>query len=259
MPDRLSTALETYLEQTRATVAWLAELTEAQFARPSVLAPWDVRLLVGHLLLMRDGLARVLGTRSAAAPLPAGRFVAGYEPATEKIAAATRRAADESTGAELVPRLGVEDDLRAAAAGVGERTVLDGPRGPVTALDWVTTRIVEAVVHADDLSRSIPERDPVPLPRPALAAAVRTLAEILAAEAPGRSVEVRIPPYVAVQAIAGPRHTRGTPPNVVEVQPPVAWLRLATGRLSFADAVRDGRVRASGTRADLSGYLPVLR
>ena len=121
----------------------------------------------------------------------------------------------------------------------------------------MTTRVIELVVHCDDLSRSLPDREPVPLRRPALALAVRTLAELLPAQAPGRSVELRVPPFVAVQAIAGPRHTRGTPPNVVEVDP-VAWLRLAAGRLGFAEAVATGRVRASGTRADLSAHLPLL-
>ena len=117
--------------------------------------------------------------------------------------------------------------------------------------------VVALVVHADDLSRSLPGRGPVELVRPALAAAVRTLAELLAERAPGRSVEVRVPPFVAVQAIEGPRHTRGTPPNVVETDP-LTWLRLATGRDEFAGAVRAGRVRASGTRADLTAYLPLL-
>jgi hypothetical protein len=97
----------------------------------------------------------------------------------------------------------------------------------------------------------------VPLLRPALATTVRTLAEILAAQAPGRSVEVRVPPFVAVQAVAGPRHTRGTPPNVVETDP-VTWLRVATGRTPFADAVANGAIRASGNRSDLTEHLPVL-
>ena len=97
----------------------------------------------------------------------------------------------------------------------------------------------------------------MPLVRPALASAVRTLAEILAARAPGRSVEVRVPPFVAVQVVAGPRHTRGTPPNVVETDP-VTWLRLASGRVRFDDAVADGSVSASGQRADLASVLPVL-
>jgi hypothetical protein len=85
----------------------------------------------------------------------------------------------------------------------------------------------------------------------------RTLARMLAGQAPGRSVEVRVPPYVAVQCVAGPRHTRGTPPNVVETDP-VTWLELATGRLSWSEARRVGRISASGERADLSAYLPVL-
>jgi hypothetical protein len=121
----------------------------------------------------------------------------------------------------------------------------------------LTTRLIEIVVHCDDLSRSLPEREPVPLVRPALAAAVRTLADILVARAPGRSVELRVPPFVAVQVIAGPPHKRGTPPNVVETDP-VTWLRLATGRIAWPAAVADGIVRASGTRADLSEYLPLL-
>jgi hypothetical protein len=86
--------------------------------------------------------------------------------------------------------------------------------------------------------------------------AVRALLAELSERAPGRSVEVRVPPYAAVQVIAGPRHTRGTPPNVVETDP-VTWVLLATGRLDWAVAVSDGRVRASGVRADLSGLLPL--
>jgi hypothetical protein len=90
---------------------------------------------------------------------------------------------------------------------------------------------------------------------PPLRDLVRETARAFAAEHPGRSVEVRVPPYVAVQCVAGPRHTRGTPPNVVETDP-VTWLRLYGGRLAWADAVRDGLVRASGERSDLSGLLP---
>jgi hypothetical protein len=89
-----------------------------------------------------------------------------------------------------------------------------------------------------------------------LAAAVRFTLEELAALAPGNSVEVRVPPYAAVQCLAGPRHTRGTPPNVVETSAEV-WLELAVGRLTWSDAVRSGRVQASGLRADLSGVLPL--
>lgn len=76
--------------------------------------------------------------------------------------------------------------------------------------------------------------------------------------APGRSVEVRVPPYGAVQCVAGPRHTRGTPPNVVETDPET-FLFLSVGAVSFAEAVAAGRVRASGVRADLTSYLPLVQ
>lgn len=90
----------------------------------------------------------------------------------------------------------------------------------------------------------------------ALAAAVRALLRALAVAAPGRSVEVRVPPYGAVQCVPGPRHTRGTPPNVVETDP-ATWVAVATGRLGWDSAVAAGRLRLSGGRADLSRYLPV--
>jgi putative sterol carrier protein len=69
-------------------------------------------------------------------------------------------------------------------------------------------------------------------------------------------VEVRVPPHVAVQCIEGPRHTRGTPPNVVETDA-ATWLRLVAGLVTWADAVAAGKVTASGNRADLGPYLPL--
>jgi hypothetical protein len=93
--------------------------------------------------------------------------------------------------------------------------------------------------------------------RAALRDVVRALLARLRERAPGRSVEVRVPPFGAVQCVAGPRHTRGTPPNVVETDPET-FLLLAVGALSFADAVAAGRVSASGIRADLSALLPLV-
>ena len=92
--------------------------------------------------------------------------------------------------------------------------------------------------------------------RQELATAVRYLLEELVERAPGRSVEVRIPPYAAAQVIEGPRHTRGTPTNVVETDPQT-WLELGTGRTTWAEATATGAVRASGQRADLTAYLPL--
>jgi hypothetical protein len=93
-------------------------------------------------------------------------------------------------------------------------------------------------------------------PQAALRVAARHLLQLLEAAAPGRSVEMRVPPVAAVQCVAGPRHTRGTPPNVIETDP-LTWFRLATGRLGWAEAVDSGALRASGARADLSAYLPL--
>jgi len=87
--------------------------------------------------------------------------------------------------------------------------------------------------------------------------AVRTLLTTLRRVAPGRSVEVRVPPYGAIQCVEGPTHTRGTPPNVVECDA-VTFVLLATGRLEWGTAVAAGRVRASGIRADLTPYLPLI-
>jgi hypothetical protein len=94
--------------------------------------------------------------------------------------------------------------------------------------------------------------------RETLALAVRYLLQLLAESAPGNTVEVRVPPFGAVQAIEGPRHTRGTPPNVIEMDA-TTWLQLATGSREWSSAVADGTVAASGSRADLTGQLPILR
>jgi hypothetical protein len=93
--------------------------------------------------------------------------------------------------------------------------------------------------------------------RAVLRAAVKESLAALAELAPGRSVEVRVPPFGAVQCVPGPRHTRGTPPNTVEADART-WLALATGRLNWAEAVRTGRLSASGSRAgEIAALLPL--
>lgn len=93
--------------------------------------------------------------------------------------------------------------------------------------------------------------------RVALRAAVSFSLGLLAERAPGRAVEVRIPPFAAIQCVPGPRHTRGTPPNVVETDA-LTWLDLAMGRLDWPAALASGQLRASGQRADLAAYLPLI-
>lgn len=92
--------------------------------------------------------------------------------------------------------------------------------------------------------------------RPTTALAVRYLLQVLDDAAPGNTLEVRVPPFGAVQVVEGPRHTRGTPPNVIETDA-ATWLLLATGGLSWSDAVAAHRASASGQRADLAPYLPL--
>lgn len=94
--------------------------------------------------------------------------------------------------------------------------------------------------------------------RPYVATAVRYLLEELAERAPGNTVEVRVPPFGATQCVPGPRHTRGTPPNVIETDA-ATWIALATGKVAWEDALGDARVVASGSRADLNGLLPLVR
>lgn len=90
-----------------------------------------------------------------------------------------------------------------------------------------------------------------------VATAVRYLLQLLAVKAPGGTVEVRVPPHGAVQCVEGTDHTRGTPPNVVEMDA-ATWLALATGTLLWPDALAAARVSASGQRADLTDLLPIV-
>ncbi|SJN45190.1 hypothetical protein FM104_13870 [Microbacterium esteraromaticum] len=115
---------------------------------------------------------------------------------------------------------------------------------PARRIDVAHGRVALAAVAAGDAAR------------PQLAMAVRYLLQLIDEKAPGNSVEVRVPPFGAVQVVQGPRHTRGTPPNVVEMDA-TTWIALATGEQIWADAVAAGLISASGTRADLSDLLPL--
>ncbi|GAA3255333.1 sterol carrier family protein [Nonomuraea helvata] len=145
----------------------------------------------------------------------------------------------------MPPRKPDLEKLRSALD--GQLVALDEPPydGPASTLP---DALVAAVLAAYDRGVQ-PERD-------AARQAVRHLLDRLVTAAPGRTVEVRVPPYAAVQAVEGPRHTRGTPPNVVEMDGRT-WIRLALGRLTWAEAMAEGLVSASGARADLSAHLPL--
>ena len=119
-------------------------------------------------------------------------------------------------------------------------------------IDIVDGRKALDAVRAAEAAGAKPQRTD-------LATAVRYLLQLLDEKAPGNSVEVRVPPFVAVQCIEGLRHTRGTPPNVVETEPRT-WLLLATGLLGYDDAVASGKLDASGSRAvEIAHWLPLMR
>jgi len=253
---------EALVEQSRTVLAWLGSLPEADFVRPTVLPEWDVRHLTGHLVVVHAGFLAALGRPSRSAPVPVHELVRRYRRDAEEINAMAGEATGDSTGPELVSQLAaaIEELAERLLGSEALPPVLETPRGPGALTDFVATRVVDVVVHADDLSRSLPDRPPVPLQRRALSVCSRTLATILAGQHPGRSIEVRIPPFAAVQCgigDPGPTHTRGTPPNVVETDA-VTFLRMATGRTTWDESVMTGRVAASGLRADLSGALPLL-
>jgi uncharacterized protein (TIGR03083 family) len=246
-----------YLAQLDGLLSWLEVRTDEEFALASVLPGWDVRMLVGHVAMIHQGLTGRLVDQTLEKAIAVADYVRQYGPSRDAIARRTEVVAGDHRPDELIEMIRAEPSLADALTGLTPRSVIVGGRGPITVEDWIATRLLDLVVHTDDLSRSLPSIEPAPITREASAAVTRMLAEILAAQSPGRSVELRVPPFVAVQAIEGPRHTRGTPPNTVETDP-LTWLRLATGRTGWTGSVASGAVRASGTRADLSAYLPVL-
>ena len=184
--------------------------------------------------------------RGPAANGPAGKGAAGNEPARNEPA---RKGAARRAPARRAPaRERATERLRGAVD--EQRAALGEPAwaGPSEAAP-LGREVVRAVLAAMDAGL-VPAKE-------ALRGAVTFLLSALADRAPGKAVEVRVPPYAAVQCIEGPRHTRGTPPNVVETDP-VTWITLAAGRAGWAQAVASGKVRASGPRADLSAWLPLL-
>jgi uncharacterized protein (TIGR03083 family) len=256
---RLGDLQTAYGAQQAALVEWLTVLPEAAWGCPSRLAGWTVRDLAFHATDMTAVVVRAV----AAGPVPeAPLTIAGYTaiwPAVaEEIAARDRESAqDRDAAAVLANAADARADLFDSLAGAVDDPVIAGRRGPLRLTDLMTTRVNELVVHSLDLSASVPDVPPVGIDSGALAISCRMLTGILAERVPGRTVEVRVPPYAAIQCVGGPRHTRGTPANVVEAQP-VIWVELATGRLGWAAARRDGLLSASGERADISEYLPVL-
>ena len=217
----------------------------ADQAAPTRCAGWTVADLDRHLGIVTARLGQLVAGAVAGRP---DADVAGWAAALPGLAGRIDADAHDPAAPTLAVAVKLVRPVLHAADPAHVVTQLTGTH---TVFDAALFRLIESVVHGLDLPQPL-----VPNNR-ALAYVVRALAEILVARAPGRSVEVRVPPHVAVQCVEGPRHTRGTPPNVVECDP-VAFVELCAGRVRWADAVADGRVRASGERADLQAWLPLL-
>ncbi|MER7045137.1 maleylpyruvate isomerase family mycothiol-dependent enzyme [Streptomyces jumonjinensis] len=229
-------------------------LTPEQLALPTRLGEWTVRDLSAHLSMVLGMLLRHLDR-----PAPREAEIALLDwpfstaDAATAVDEATRGLAAEADPGELFARVAERIGPELAKT-PGDRPV-PTRSGPLRLDDFMVTRCVELIVHTDDLNDATGLD--IPYDRQALAACTRMLADALAVKAPGGAVEVRIPPYAVVQCVEGPRHTRGTPPNVVETDP-LTWIRLATGRTGWAEALDAAKVSASGERADLAPLLPIL-
>ncbi|MDX3801530.1 maleylpyruvate isomerase family mycothiol-dependent enzyme [Streptomyces sp. AK04-3B] len=252
-PVRTRSAVTAQFANVRRAVG---SLTPEQLALPTRLPGWTVRELAAHVTMAVETVSRNIDRDE---PAKAQLTLLEWPFAT-----AARAADIDDRTRELAagdPDLDVlfartEERLAAALAAVPGDRLLAARTGAISLADYLVTRTVELVVHTDDLNAAVPGLD-VPYDRQALAAATRLLADALAAKAPGGATEVRIPPYVVVQCVEGPRHTRGTPPNVVETDP-LTWIRLAAGRMTWEDAVQQAKVAASGERADLAALLPLM-
>ncbi|MGA5128658.1 sterol carrier family protein [Streptomyces olivoreticuli] len=263
MPPAQRKRARTYdLDRTRAAViaqlgnvrAVVEALDEGRFALPTRLGDWTVRELVTHIALGVRSVTHGLGQ-----PAPPAREItlaewpfATADYATQ-VAASVREAAAAEDPVALLDH--VAERFAELTSGVPAERLLTARPGVMRLDDLLVTRCVELVVHSDDLAAALGVD--IPFDRQALAAVTRLLADSLAVKAPGGSVEVRVPPFAVVQCVAGPKHTRGTPPNVVETDP-LTWVRLATGRTDWATALDAAAVSASGERADISAQLPLL-
>jgi uncharacterized protein (TIGR03083 family) len=256
---RLPDVQAAYAAQNTALTTWLAGLPASAWETPSRLDGWTVRELAFHATDMTAVVVRALADGPVRdAPQTIAGYTSAWPAVAGEIAARDRAGATGLDPAAILTNAAVaRSDLLAALEAVDGDPVIAGRRGPLKLNDLMVTRVNELVVHSLDLSASVPDIDPVPIDRGALAVACRMLTAILAERVPGHTVEVRVPPYAAVQCVDGPRHTRGTPANVVETDA-VTWIELATGRMSWAQAMAAGRISASGERADISEHLPVL-
>ena len=244
--------LRPIVDQWALTREWCDGIDD--WSAPSAVDGWTLRDLVAHFGLVADSIRAAAEGVTAEPPLRLGDYIATYAEVAAGIDERTREVGSADGFLFAVDATAAQAEQ--AMAGISGNPVVAARRGPIRWVDFLRTRCIELTVHSDDLTRSVTGDGP-PVSRPCLQVSTRALADVLGWRAPGRSVEVRIPPFAAVQCIEGPRHTRGTPAAVVEMDP-LTFCRLAAGRVSWQSAVAAGGVRASGLRTDLAPHLPLL-
>lgn len=277
MAAELSVAINALASCWQRLVDAVAGLDSADAERPSVLGGWCVGDLLAHVERVAQSMTGLPTAPPRTPPMTLAAYLARCSAGAAEIAASARRRAAAVSVAELAEgiRRGSNAQLEwmstQALPPNAARAVFSTTRGPLRLADVVASRLIEVVAHTDDLARSVgsdphrPESGQLQprwppsgnRDRAGLRIVSRALADVLAERSPGHTVEVRIPPYAAVQVVAGPRHTRGTPPNVVQTDP-LTWLRLATGRVTWSAVVGTPVLSASGERADLSALLPLV-
>ena len=243
--------VDAYLDQWALTREWCEGVSD--WSAPSAVNGWTLRELVAHFGLVADSVRAASETMSDEKPLRLGDYIATYRLSADDIDARTREWASGDGFLFAVDASAVQAEQ--AMAEVVGNPVVAARRGPIRWVDFLRTRCIELSIHTDDLVRSA-EVGPT-MSRPCLQVSTRALADVLGWRAPGRSVEVRVPPFAAVQCVKGVSHKRGTPPAVVETDP-ATFCRLAAGRITWDAATASGALRFSGLRTDLTPYLPLL-
>lgn len=250
----------------------VAGLEPADHLLPAVRPGWDVRLLCAGSLWRLTQVVTQLQCPAATRPVTLERYAAHLTSTTQRRYELAVDTAGSDPGTVLAPQLVAVIADVLALLGAGDLPPLVGTgAGQLSLLDYLRVRALEIVLLHDDLARTLEQagRTVTPPPSDATATATRALADVLAARAPGKAIEVRVPPYAAVQigdparatpggvVIPEPAHTRGTPPAVIETDP-TTFLRVMTGRRDWGEAVAEHAIVASGLRTDLSPLLPLV-
>lgn len=246
------------VDQALRLAQFLTALPPAEFLRTVPCQPDRVLDVTARLVVLQDSILTSLDQETAQRPSALADFLGGGL-AQHRLTRVSRDVASHESGPRIATQFAetaAEISVRLRDPDVPAVVAYDG--SAIRTVDLLRLHGIDWVLHSDDLNRALPTRPPIDLGRGLLADTVRTLADTLRRRHPGHSIEVRIPPFAAVQCgTAGePKHTRGTPPTVVETDP-LTFVRLARGRQTWDQAIHHALVRASGLRSDISEWLPL--